>query len=739
MGPLVTKILRFCFSWIDSILSLLITQIYKLLMDLSGLVLYSDEIIDTIGKRVTLILGIFMLFKLATSVIGYIVSPDKINDSQKGGGKLIVNVVISLTLLVTINLIFKEAYNVQKTIIDSQIIEKIFFGNQASNIVKYTSGTDNPVDENNNKIRMDIGYYLYSGLFSTNTEVFGDKCDQLWDTQFNLTDDPCYDLMQAQVGDSGIATIYKARNTMDMSYVFVDWDLVLATSTSNSKTFVFNYWPIISSVAGVMILFVLISFSMDIATRAIKLLFLQIIAPIPIISYMDIGKGQDIFKKWGKECINTFLSVFIRLIALDFAVFMIVLVRGNWKDIFIHNVWMNIFIIIGCLMFAKQVPKLLEDFLGIKMDGMALNPLKKFQNEALFGKQITGGLAGLTAAGLAGGAALGTNAYARGAETLNAFKERRFKDGFKSIFYGAGSTLTGGLSAASRGIVGTAKGQKFGQVYSGAYGGAMTARINRDDRHDLGISPLEVWDENLRSSMYLANSAQKDDSKLKHYDDYVSAGTAAKQRAESEVDKQADRINYNGRTLGAMRDYYEHLKNSAGPQRSDSETNIRNQLKSQHQKLQSESDGEYENRINRLLSQGANQDRINADLKSKQEQHAEAISKAHQDYFTARKDVTNAYIEHADNLAQAIITSRSGANIRGFDTIFASAPEDVIVRSNIDKMSNIDDHYGLDIPVDIADIGKSIQAADNKRSDIRGGANYEKAQLIQQQAKKEKK
>lgn len=385
MGKLLGLILRFLFSWIDGITVRLITTIYRLFSDMTELVVYNDSIIKTIGKRIGLILGIFMLFKLAISLISYMISPDKLSDGKQGGGKLIINVGISLALLISINFIFKEAYFVQGKLVESRIIEKIFFGESG---VILESNSENISGSQ----KMDIGYYLYTGFFNPNTDVFDVTCNDMWDVSKKISDE-CNSLLEEKFDNEEVNEIYRARNSLDMSYVFFNQGLVLA-QPDNDYTYAFDYTPIISNAAGIIVLLVLISFSMDLATRAIKLFFLQVIAPIPIISNMDMGKGQDIFKKWGKECINTYLQVFMRLIAINFAVFMIVLLRGNFKDVFVNNIWLNIFLIIGCLMFAKQVPKLLEDFFGIKSDGMTLNPLKKFEEQAMFGKNITGLAAG---------------------------------------------------------------------------------------------------------------------------------------------------------------------------------------------------------------------------------------------------------------------------------------------------------------------------------------------------------
>lgn len=478
MGKLLGSILRFLFSWIDSIIVRLITVLYRLLSDLSELVLYSDNIIKLIGRRIGLILGIFMLFKLAISLINYMISPDKISDKSKGGGRLIINVGVSLALLISINFIFKEAYMIQGVIVNSHIIEKIFFGEKG--LIK--SNNDYSDDSNNPTEKMDIGYYLYSAFFIPNNDVFGDVCDDMWDISLDWNEKKpgqsksCYETLEDELDDEEMKSLGNSRNSLDMSYVLKDYDLVNEYD-EETRNYYFNYTPIVSTVAGVVVLLVLLSFSMDLATRAVKLLFLQIIAPIPIISNMDMGKGQDIFKKWGKECINTYLTVFIRLIAINFAVFMIVLLKGDYKSLFTNNIWLNIFLIIGCLMFAKQVPHLIEEFLGIKLNGMALHPLKKFQEQALFGKQITGVAGGLVAGTGAGLLAAGSNVIAPGA-------------GGRLLGSAAGFT-----SAFGRGVMSGAKGEKINKAFSSSYNTAMANKQSRKDRKDDNVG----WGEMMYS------------------------------------------------------------------------------------------------------------------------------------------------------------------------------------------------------------------------------------------------
>ena len=549
-GKLVANILRFLFAWIDAIIVKLITTVYRLFSDLSELVLYSDNIIKLIGKRISLLLGIFMLFKLAVSLINYMISPDKLNDSAKGGGRLIINVGVSLALLISINLIFKEAYKVQGIVVNSRIIEKIFFGNNG--IVSDDS------------TKMDIGYYLYSGFFTPNVDVFEHSCDEMWDVSKplnELTDlqkenndkKVCDDLLFDKLGDNEYKSIYKARNTMDMSYVFNDYELVL--NTPSERTFAFDYTPIISNAAGIIVLLIMISFSMDLATRAVKLLFLQIVAPIPIIANMDMDKGQEIFKKWYKECINTYLTVFIRLITINFAVFMIVLLRGNYKDLFVNNIWLNIFLIIGCLMFAKQVPKLLEDFFGIKMDGMALNPLKKFQEQALFGKQITS----LANAAVSGAVGIGAGAIG-GAVASGALGNKWYQN------------LGAGLRGAGRGLVGgIGAGYKASNPLAAIGTGIGRYGTNADYVNSLdGTTFGGRFAAGIQQRLHISTAADVTKKELEALNGFHTAAEAAFARAKSEMVKD-DTLMANGISMQQHKEMKERLEilRSGGPTVAD--------------------------------------------------------------------------------------------------------------------------------------------------------------------------
>jgi len=105
------------------------------------------------------------------------------------------------------------------------------------------------------------------------------------------------------------------------------------------------------------------------------LAYLQIIAPVPILSYISDPDGS--FKKWLKQCTTTFLDLFLRLAIIYFAVTMIGEVINQFSRaegvIFDSTglpantftaLLVKIFIILGLLIFAKRVPELLKDLIS---------------------------------------------------------------------------------------------------------------------------------------------------------------------------------------------------------------------------------------------------------------------------------------------------------------------------------------------------------------------------------------
>lgn len=483
-----SQLIRGFFATIDSAVYGFIAVVYNLIEDLANTSILSMTDMNEFASRIYALLGIFMLFKVSFSIISYIVSPDKISDSSTGMGGIIKNVLITLVLILIVPTCFTLLYEAQSAILSENIIPKLLLGtNSDANTIdnevyvapacqeiesdfedkqkdeKYaTSAKDNgnyialmvfrnfyqlgdgsvePEDSSyyNEKFlpaycgfgenRIGVSYLLQSGIYNGPIEKL-----------------PSGDLEKFLEGISDIIDIIQPGNYIGRS--IGDW--VISKLGLGPSTYYIDYNYFISTIVGIFVIFILVSMAFDVAIRSVKLTFLQLISPIPIISYVDPKSGKDgMFKRWYTEVFKTWASLFIRLLALFFGVYLIKqlgqLYRiGNHKYLS-SNFWIQLFMLLGVLMFCKELPKLLEQLIpGMKDSGsFKLNPLKRINEDSIGGKFLTGGIMG---AGAMTASALGS----AGANAIHSMRHgKNWKDSFKSAGRGLG---TGAFYGAKNGF-----------------------------------------------------------------------------------------------------------------------------------------------------------------------------------------------------------------------------------------------------------------------------------------------
>ncbi|MFA5602563.1 MAG: hypothetical protein WDA21_02365, partial [Bacilli bacterium] len=155
-----------------------------------------------------------------------------------------------------------------------------------------------------------------------------------------------------------------------------------------------EYTPFISTILILGVLIVIASVTLDIALRIVKLGFLQIIAPIPVITnVVEKNYANSMLKRWVDEYIKTYVDLFLRLAMIYFVMFLLDVLLKLIDTM--EFTLINIFILIGALMFLKQAPTLIGNL--FKIEGMAdgtfsLNPMKKLRGIPVVGKATAFGL-----------------------------------------------------------------------------------------------------------------------------------------------------------------------------------------------------------------------------------------------------------------------------------------------------------------------------------------------------------
>ena len=297
--------------------------------------------------------------------------------------------------------------------------------------------------------------------------------------------------------------------------------------------------PIMAFVAALVIIAFLVILCVDVVIRQLKLMLLEMIAPIPIISYAD--PKDKVFANWGKMFISTYLDLFIKLFAIKIALVLFQQIEGlNLSGL------NSFFVIIGTLLFTKAIPGMISKLFGLEIG----SSFKDIMNMTKAG------------VGLAAGAALGGVV---GAAT-----------GSKGI-----GQVTGAISGALRGAGAGAKGNITGGAQSIS---ATNARINQQKADGLnfmdraligaaamtGYSPKTRLDNQIKSKV---DSKSLLDNFRKHKDNIENMADSSNYMSDLKVKMQNGEIGKE-EYKAARSDFIELNENSKQWMRQNENGNI---------------------------------------------------------------------------------------------------------------------------------------------------------------------
>ena len=308
---------------------------------------WHDAPITIIYKRVTLLLGIIMIFYVTFQFIKYVLEPDTFSDKEKGGEKLVFKLIAVVVLMGTVPTIFDKVYDVQRLVLDSHLIDKVLIGHVNTDMGSFGKNMSASV------------FKLFYYLDNVTSEDF-------------------------ECGNGLTCKVTVNRNLSDLATTG-SMPLItsgLATEVNNNKFAIhFDTW--FAMIVGLFLCYILVLYVIDVGVRVAQLTYLQIIAPIPIIAYLS-PKKDGMFQKWVKQCVVTFLDLFIRLFIIYFMLLVISNINMSSIGESINanadektKTWIYIALILGLLLFAKKAPKLIQEMfpnMGAAMGNFGLKP-----------------------------------------------------------------------------------------------------------------------------------------------------------------------------------------------------------------------------------------------------------------------------------------------------------------------------------------------------------------------------
>lgn len=426
--------IRSILIFLDTITFTMVSMLFQAIFDIVNVDQWSvfKSVLDNIENKVYVIIGILMMFKVTVSLLTYLANPDKLNDKQTGGGKILLRIVTTLVLLIIVPTVgFDLLSKIQKPLVST--VGRIITGN--STVI--TSDGARKRGEDVSTTLMGTFFYPNSDCASTSSSNY---------TISSLSEYPS-----------------KAREACPD-----DKDTYL-------YTYVFGASNIVSGVACILLIII----GINVAIRAFKLVVLKVLAPIPILSYIDPKSAKDgMLSSYTKLFIKTYADLFVqygvfylvlelisKIISIangqsapDLIVDIVSDVSSGTISIFTLTGINLIFIVIGLLVFAVMAPKFIKKALNIK--------------DSEFGT----GLAGILSTGalIAGTAGATVNGVATSAAAGGGL--------LKNVGAGIAGAI-GGLSAGAKAGFGSGK-TDYSKIQSAIT--ARNARVRADA--DAGVS-----------------------------------------------------------------------------------------------------------------------------------------------------------------------------------------------------------------------------------------------------------
>ena len=424
-GDILTNFLKVIYTFFlicASLIYSIFDVLYQIFMAIASARIFSQDNYINLANKIYVVIGVVALFFVAYALLRAIADPEGAAKGEMAVGKIIPNILKAIILIAFVPTIFNIAYKVQDTIFSTHVIENLLFDTDAL-----------PSDSFSN-IGHTMGNEVFISFFYPTSKTVGDACSN---SNFNF--DSCLESEKIEKEESSsILRMLAYSNPVTIAYAAI-YDFVNFITKSNDNQISLkdiynqvnetgeyikyepfavnaadgsiNYNWIMQGLVGCFLIYVFLNFCIDLGVRAIKLVYYQLIAPIPILTIIIPGQ-KKIFDNWKKGTISTFLEVFIRVIIVVFCIYMIQHLPSASADIWSNSllgepsafvrIMARAFIIIGILIFMKQAPKLISDMFGISSGSFKLGIGEKLGEMAFLGgaaNKAQGAITGALGAG----------------------------------------------------------------------------------------------------------------------------------------------------------------------------------------------------------------------------------------------------------------------------------------------------------------------------------------------------
>ena len=345
----------FFISLLDTVAYTLLAAGYNIFYAVSQIDIFGtpggESVYEEITTKIYTALSVVMVFVFAYYLIMMIVDPD--GGKGKSTTALVKETIIAFITVIILPTVFSYMSLFQKHVIANNTIGNLILGG---------SGGSNG----------DFGDRVSLIVFTSFYHPQGTSYSDYFDNEGNLLDN-ALDVCTSGGANSNICEVWvEALQEWEADTAWTAVGPISTKSklydTTNDEGGMYYMW-IITTVCGVVCAWFFFSYAIDVGTRAVKLGFLQLIAPVPVLLKI-FPQGKKTFDAWFAEIKKSYLEIFLRLAIIFFIVKLCTMV-----PMFIDAVWNSgdgitggfltkalatVCLILGLLKFAKDAPQLFK-------------------------------------------------------------------------------------------------------------------------------------------------------------------------------------------------------------------------------------------------------------------------------------------------------------------------------------------------------------------------------------------
>ena len=313
-------------------------KLFQLMCTLNFNSLYG--LISPILTRIKALVMVFVVYKLGISLINFMLNPD---EAAKKGKEILINIFITAALLLTYNTIFGVFNELSMLIIGTpENYTFVYLSTIADITDAKDSGLINRLVFGTTEEMPDVGEFIAFSVAST----------FITDANDPQNTEP----LRSAITDPNTGKL--------------DFNMLKELNSDIGKKF--DYFYLVGFIAAGFMIFSFVKTTIQIGVRAFKLLILQVIAPIAIITIIGEGTKGKTFKNFVNKYIAVYLEAFIRMFSLLLVCNFVVKFIRNLTDYFPSintDEWytyglMIVLIIIAAFKFATDIPKFIDEILS---------------------------------------------------------------------------------------------------------------------------------------------------------------------------------------------------------------------------------------------------------------------------------------------------------------------------------------------------------------------------------------